>query len=378
MSTIQNTFDTSNPKTMRVVFLIVILIHALIHTMAFVKAFELAELKEFTNPVSKPMGLVWLSAFLLLAVAAILFLVKSPNWWIWGLTGVILSQILIFLFWPEAKFGTIPNIIILLVVIVAFAQFTFEKKIQEEIDYIQKESHIQNSKIITEDMLVDLPPPVRNWLEKSGIVGKPAIRKAHMEQVFEMKLKPEQKNWFRADAEQFFSTYPPAFVWTAEMQIMPFLGAFGRDKFIDGKGEMLFKLLSIFPVANDGYNPQVNESALQRFLGEIIWIPSAALEDYVAWEMIDDNSAKATVSYKGTSGSGVFTFNDSGELVKFTAMRFMGSGPEAKRMEWFVSALETKEMNGIRIPVRCSATWRLETGDWTWAQFEVKNYTFEP
>jgi hypothetical protein len=289
-----------------------------------------------------------------------------------------LSQILIFLFWQEAKFGSIPNVVILLVTIVAFAHSNFETKIQKEVAFILKESQIHNRNIITAEMLVDLPYPVRNWLEKSGIVGKPAIRTTYMEQVFEMKLKPEQKKWFRAEAEQYFSSYPPAFVWKADMQIVPLLGAFGRDKFIEGEGEMLFKILSLFPVANDGYNPQVNESALQRFLGEIIWMPSAALEDYIEWEMIDGNSAKATLSYKGTTGSGVFTFSDSGDLEKFTAMRYMGSGPEAKRMEWFVSALETKEMHGIRIPVRCSATWRLETGDWTWAKFEVKNYSFEP
>ena len=82
--------------------------------------------------------------------------------------------------------------------------------------------------------------------------------------------------------------------------------------------------------------------------------------------------------FKGTTGSGVFTFNDSGEFQKFTAMRYMGSGPDAKKYEWYVSALETKEMSGIKIPVRCNATWRLETGDWTWAQFEVKSYALEP
>lgn len=363
---------------MRVVFLIMIVLHALIHTMAFVKAFDFAELKDFTNPVSKPLGLVWLSAFLILIVSAILFITKNPNWWVWGFAGAVVSQFLIFLFWQEAKFGTIPNFIILLVAFVALAQFNFEKKIQKEVALILKESKIKSPKIITSEMLVDLPFPVRNWMEKSGIIGKPAIRTAHMEQVFEMKLKPDQNKWFQAEAEQFFSSYPPAFVWTADLQIMPLLGAFGRDKFIRGEGEMLFKILSIIPVANDGYNPQINESALQRFLGEIIWIPSAALEDYVQWEQIDDNSAQATLSYMGTTGSGIFTFSDSGELEKFTAMRYMGSGPEAKRLEWFVSALETKEMNGIKIPVRCSATWRFETGDWTWAQFEVKKYSFEP
>ncbi|WP_373523371.1 DUF6544 family protein, partial [Aquiflexum sp.] len=164
----------------------------------------------------------------------------------------------------------------------------------------------------------------------------------------------------------------------ADMKIMRFINTLGRDKFIDGEGEMLFKILSIFPVAKDGYNPQINEAALQRFLGEIVWIPTAALEDYITWEALDHQSAKATITFKGTTGSGIFTFKENGEFEKFSALRYMGSGPEAHRIEWVVKALETKEINGIKIPVKCDATWRLESGDWTWAQIEVKKFNFGP
>lgn len=363
---------------MKVLFLILIIVHALIHILAFLKAFDLAELKEFTSPVSKPMGLIWLLTLVLLTLTAILFLINHPNWWIWGIIGAVLSQILIFQFWSEAKFGSIPNLVIILVSIVGYAQSNFEKMVNQEIAFIKKESSIQDKKTITSEMIVDLPYPIKNWLEKSGVVGKPSMGIVQMEQVFEIKLKPEQHEWFKADTEQSISSYPPAFVWKADLNIMRFLSTTGRDKFINGEGEMLFKILSIFPVANDGNNPKINEAALQRFLGEIVWIPTAALEDYITWEAIDNQSAKATITFKGTTGSGVFTFSDNGELEQFSAFRYMGSGPEAKRVEWVVKALETKEFNGVKIPVLCNATWRLDSGDWTWAQFEVKKYNFDP
>ncbi|WP_373523986.1 DUF6544 family protein, partial [Aquiflexum sp.] len=234
---------------MKVLFIILILIHALIHILAFLKAFELAELKEFTLPVSKPMGLIWLLVLIIISISAILFLINHSNWWIWGIVGAVLSQILIFQFWSEAKFGSIPNLIIILVSIVAYAQFNFKQMVNQEIGFIQEESSIQDKKTITKEMIVDLPFPVRNWLDKSGIVGKPAIKIVQMEQTFEIKLKPDQNEWFKADAEQYISSYPPAFVWNADMKIMRFISTLGRDKFIDGEGEMLFKILSIFPVA---------------------------------------------------------------------------------------------------------------------------------
>ncbi|SMD45926.1 hypothetical protein SAMN00777080_4599 [Aquiflexum balticum DSM 16537] len=361
---------------MRIVFLILILIHALIHIMAFLKAFELAELKDFTSPVSKPIGLIWFTSFIILSAAAVFYFFNTPYWWVLGLIGAVLSQILIFQFWSEAKYGTIPNVLILLVAIIACFQFYLDKSIQKEITYIFDESVTQNRKIIRKDMIVDLPSPVQNWLENCGIVGKPAIGNVQMEQLFEIKLKPDQKNWYSTKAKQYITANPPSFIWTARMQVMPLVYASGRDKFIDGKGEMLFKLLSIFPVANDGNNPEINEAALQRFLGEIVWIPSAALEKYIKWEAIDNNSAKATLSYQGTSGSGIFTFNEKGEVEKYTAMRYMGSGPDAKRFEWYIDIAENKEMNGIIVPNKCSATWVLPSGEWTWTEIEVLKINF--
>ena len=361
---------------MRIVFLIFILIHALIHIMAFLKAFELAELKEFTSPVSKPMGLIWFAAFIILSAAAIFHFFNNPYWWVLGLIGAVLSQILIFQFWSEAKYGTIPNVLILLVAIIACFQFYLDKSIQKEISYVLDESVIPKSKIISKDMLVDLPSPVQNWLENCGIMGKPAIGNVQMEQLFEIKLKPDQKIWYSTKAKQYITANPPSFVWTAHMQVMPLLYASGRDKFIDGKGEMLFKLLSIFPVANDGNNPEINEAALQRFLGEIVWIPSAALEKHIKWEAIDNNSAKATLSYQGASGSGIFTFNEKGEVEKYTAMRYMGSGPDAKKFEWYIDIAENKEMNGVIVPNKCSATWVLPSGEWTWTEIEVLKINF--
>ncbi len=36
--------------------------------------------------------------------------------------------------------------------------------------------------------------------------------------------------------------------------------------------------------------------------------PSAALNDYIKWEEIDEHSARAAMTWQGVSGSMVFTF----------------------------------------------------------------------
>ncbi len=119
---------------LRILFLIIFGFHGLIHLMGFVKAFNFAEIKELTLPISKPLGLLWLLAFMLFAVACFQYVREDAYWWITAGAGILLSQVLVIIFWQDARFGTIPNIIILLVAIVAFAQTNFNRMVSREID----------------------------------------------------------------------------------------------------------------------------------------------------------------------------------------------------------------------------------------------------
>jgi hypothetical protein len=363
---------------MKTLFFLFILLHGLIHIFGFLKGFQILELKEFTAHMSKPLGLIWLGATLIWLTAGIFYIRDHPHWWLFAFVGILVSQILIFIFWADAKFGSFPNILILIVALIAFSQFFFQQKVDSEVEGILNEASGISLAPITEESIKTLPPPVQSWLKQSGIIGKPPIRVLKMAQEYKMKLKPDQEKWYDAKAGQYSTTFPPAFVWTADMKMMPLLYAFGRDKFIDGQGEMLFKLLSLIPVAKDGYNDQINESALQRCLGEIVWNPSAAVMDYITWEEIDQYSAKATLKYKNTSGSGIFHFDQNGRLTHFVAERYMGAGSDAKKYFWVVKAIEHSTFDGVSIPSRCNATWKLENGDWTWAEFEVTQVQFNP
>ncbi len=88
---------------MKWIFFFIVLVHALIHLLGFFKAFQLAEINQLTQHISKPMGILWLFAFILFLAAAIQFIINHNLWWITGLAAVILSQILIILFWTGCK-----------------------------------------------------------------------------------------------------------------------------------------------------------------------------------------------------------------------------------------------------------------------------------
>jgi hypothetical protein len=108
----------------------------------------------------------------------------------------------------------------------------------------------------------------------------------------------------------------------------------------------------------------------------MVWFPSLALSPYISWEQVDENTAKATMSYKGTSGSGLFYFNPAGEVTKFSALRYKGNETESKRYEWEMNISEYRRFEGIKVPAKMTSTWKLDSEDWTWLKLEVTDISY--
>ncbi|MGB3343214.1 MAG: DUF6544 family protein [Aequorivita sp.] len=361
---------------MRIDLIIMIGIHGIIHLFGFLKAFDLLEFNAISQPISKPFGIIWLLTFILLAAAAFLLSVQSNYWWLIGLVGVIISQFLIVIYWSDAKFGTILNVIILISITLAYSSYSFKKKVSDETAKMLENSYVSNTNIITAQMIQDLPIIVQKWLVNSGTVGKVAVRKVYLEQDLQILMKPAQKNWSNGKAKQYFTVDPPAFNWSVNLKMNSMLDVVGRDKFENGKGEMTIKLFSLFSIANTKNNEKVNQATLQRYLAEIVWFPSSALSHYITWKTIDQHSAEATMEYSGTKGSGVFHFDDTGNFKKFVALRFKDA-KDAEPTEWTVTATKTEPRNGIKIPVESKAEWKLDNGNWTWLKLKITSIKYD-
>lgn len=344
--------------------------HALIHLLGFVKGYKLADISQLMLPVSKIGGTIWMLAFLLLISSTFLFVGKINGWWWFAFSGVILSQVLIIGAWQDAKFGSILNLIILIVAITAFAKSRFNNMVQTEINQMFQSTPVSEAAILTQENIQHLPVPVQQWLQQSGAIGKEIIHNVWLKQKVWMKTKPGQKEWIEAEADQFFTVARPAFVWKVSMQMMPMLEVVGRDKYMDGKGSMIIKALGLINMVNAA-DEKIDQGTLQRYLAEIIWFPSAAVSPYIHWESIDSVSAKATMNFEGISGSGIFHFNEQGQFKKFTTQRYMGSGEEAVLREWEITSQAYREINGFEIPVKLEVVWKLEEGDFNWLKLEI-------
>jgi hypothetical protein len=235
-------------------------------------------------------------------------------------------------------------------------------------------SNTSERTIIQTDDLKGLPLPVRKWLECAQIVGKEKIQSVRLKQNGSLRTK-EDGPWMSAEAEQYFVTEEPGFIWKAKVRMAPFLFLSGLDHYEDGKGQMKIKLLSLFSVV-DSKGPEIDQATLLRYLAEIQWFPTAALSKYISWEEIDSKSAKVVMTYKGIIASGVFVFNEQGDVHSFTAKRYMEKDGHFTLEDWGGVNLAYKDFNGIRIPVKSDIVWKLKSGDFTWYQLEITEVEF--
>lgn len=229
-------------------------------------------------------------------------------------------------------------------------------------------------KIINQTDLEALPASVQKWLEYSQVIGKEEIISARSKQTVVMKLSQKQ-HWMPVEAEQYFTIDEPGFIWRAKVKAAPAIHIAARDKYHRGEGNMLIKINSLITIA-DSHGKEMDQGTLLRYLAEIVWVPTAALRDYIQWEEIDANSALATMSYQGVTASGVFTFNDQGEVLNFTAERYGEFNGEFRLETWLVLMEDYREFEGIRVPTKGEVVWKLKDGDFSWYHFQVKDLEY--
>ncbi|MCG8400489.1 MAG: hypothetical protein MJA84_02720 [Firmicutes bacterium] len=274
---------------------------------------------------------------------------------------------------PLMVIGVLAAIIAAFLTISHIANITFNQKAKKEVgDFF---TGIEDKgEIIQESDLAELPPSVQKWLVYSQVIGKERITTARLKQTAVMRLKKEGR-WMPLEAEQYFTVDKPGYIWIAKVKAAPLMHIGARDKYHAGKGNVLIKFLSLATVANSK-GEETDQGSLVRYLAETMWIPTAALSNHITWEEIDGRSARATMSYAGITASGVFHFNEKGQVINFIAPRYGEFDGKFALETWSIPVKEYGEFDGIRVPTRGDVIWKLKTGDFNWYKFEVKKIEY--
>lgn len=201
----------------------------------------------------------------------------------------------------------------------------------------------------------DLPAPVARYFTTAIVDGHPLVRAAIATQDAEFFING---GWKPLHATQHFSVSPPGFVWDARIEMAPLMPAMVRDAYVNQRAAMQASLYGVFVLANQIDKPQLNSGALQRFLGEMVWIPTALLpSSTVSWEARDDHSATVTLVDGATRVSLDFAFGDNGMPVTISGDRFKEDSGRYSIQPWTITCGESTIKDGMMIPLRCEVAW---------------------
>ena len=359
---------------MRMATALLFLLHGLIHLLGFLKPWKFADVPQLSGHAIVPLsegafravGVLWLMTAAALVTAALLRLMDNESWWMVAAPALVLSQALIVLQWGDAWAGTVANVLLALAVAVGAGTHSFHEANLIHARALLAKAPAGEPPILRAEDIATLPRPVRRWLDSSGAVGRPRARTVRLLQRGGMRTAPDHA-YMAAEARQYFIVDEPGFVWTVDVTMMRVVPVVGRDTFVDGRGRMFIKAGGLLTVA-DGTGPKFDQGTALRFLGEIIWFPSAALAPCITWEPIDERHAKATLTFKGVTASAVFEFDDRGRFAGMTAQRYYnGESLET----WVIPVTAWKTIRGIEMPVRGGAVWKLAAGDFDYYQWEI-------
>lgn len=225
---------------------------------------------------------------------------------------------------------------------------------------------------ITADQLDALPEPVRRYLEHCGVIGKTPVNSVRLKMLGSFRTSPDQ-SFFDMQAEEYYTINPPSLIWLGDIKMAPMMTVAARDKYANGRGTMWIKLLSTFTIEN-AIGEHMDNATLMRYLNEMVWFPTAYLGDNMAWEAINDSSARVSITDRGRTVSAEVFFNDKGEMINFKAPRFCSY---TKKDEiWTTPFRDYKEIDGLRIPTGGEGVWKLESGDYEYIRLDITNIEY--
>ncbi|MCX7909610.1 MAG: hypothetical protein N2560_08865 [Ignavibacteria bacterium] len=224
-----------------------------------------------------------------------------------------------------------------------------------------KRNKFHKVEIFTEELIKDLPEPLKRYLRVCGYINTPFPINANVYWAESwLKLSPK-KDWGKLETIQFNSVKPIARVAYMKFISMP---VSARDLYRDGYGEMNGKLLNLIKVVFDN-SKEVAQSALITIFCEFMFVPGYLLLENVKWEKIDDYSVRGILEDNGIKVTGIFYFNEEGLFTHFeTNDRYYSLGKNAYKKVKFSAFVDGYKMQEkLKICEKVKIVWHLPEGD---------------
>ena len=202
-----------------------------------------------------------------------------------------------------------------------------------------------------------LPEATRRWLARSIAPGTPLAHAAALDMTGEIRLG----KWRSFHATEVIAP-GRGYLWAAQTRFS-FLPLTGFDRYIQGAGEMRWRMARVLPFGS-ARGGDATLGAAGRLAAELALLPTAY--DVATWEAAGPGGFVARTMIDGRVESVTFHVGEDGRLREVRSNRWGNPlGLRYGRYPFGVICLDEATFGGITIPTAFTAGWFIGTDRWS-------------
>ena len=225
---------------------------------------------------------------------------------------------------------------------------------------------------VTDADLAPLPPQLRTYLTRAGVVGRPRVHNMRLK--FHGAIRADgAAGWMSFSGEQHTAFDEPQrlFYMRATKMGVPIDGlhAYRPDQ-----ASMRIRLASLRTVADVRRSPSLDQSETVTFFNDMcLFAPGALVGAPVTWEPIDDKTVRGRFVLGRHRVSATLHFDASGDLVDFKSEdRYQDAGHADRQLGWSTPVDRYKVLqNGVRVPTYGTGWWHPPEGSYAYFRLEL-------
>lgn len=213
--------------------------------------------------------------------------------------------------------------------------------------------------------LAGLPDPVQRYFRAVLKDRQPVVTGVTVRHAGTFNLSETGDQWKPFTSQQWVVPHRLGFVWSCRVAVLPGFPVRVHDAYVAGEGVLRASLLGLVSVADLRGNGELAEGELMRYFAEATWHPTSLLPSQgVAWEAVDDRSAKGTLTDGDTQITMWFTFDSRGLIDTVRAQaRGRTVGGQIVPTPWRGRFWNYEERDEMLVPLDGEVAWLLPEGE---------------
>lgn len=270
---------------------------------------------------------------------------------------ILLTIVFLFFFWG----GAILN----------------QYSINNVVSGLKDSINFSDKKLFTYDKLDDQPELIKKYFRSvvSDSIFFPKFVKVEQTAQFKTDIKSD---WKPLEADQYFTTESPNFIWISEMKTSKFFWVNAIDSYINGQGNMLIKFNSSITIA-DSWGIELDKSGMFRYISEAVLFPTKLLpSEHLLWNILDSTTAEIKFIDGDNSIVAKLYFDSDNKISRietFDKYRALAQGFEKSLYTIYLSKYNT--INGFNVPTYIEVEWDLPSGKFKYGKFNINKITYE-